>query len=233
MWWIAALAVAASPVEADFDGDGKKEKVGFVAENLSLPGASPSCAEDLCELAVIDIASDKPGRELVACEHGPRDDVSCGIWRFAGGAWSELKLPATHPGPSKVSAKGNGIVLGWYADRWGYRLDKFVVDGAGLKLVPQPFYSTFNELDTDGFVFTPDRMFDIVDAPGGASVVAKVAVKNPVTLLLELPQADRRLEWDESKRWFLVRLQSGLVGWATLQTVIGSSDMLQAMASAG
>jgi hypothetical protein len=234
MIWLISLTLAATPVEADFDGDGKKEKVAITGEALVLPGADDVyCTMDTCELSVIDIASDKPGKELLACEHGPRDEVDCSIWRLAGGKWSQLAFPATHTGPDTVTAKGNGVLLAWYIDRWTTRLEKLTVEGSALKVVPQPFYSTFNDRDTDGFVFTPDRMFDIVDAPGGTTVVAKVATGNPVTLLLELPAADRSIQWDESTRWFLIRLQSGLTGWATLQTVIGASDQLTLMSQAG
>jgi len=233
MLWILGVALAATTVEADFDNDGKKDKFAAVEDQVRVPGLEPVDCVGGCALEVIDIASDKPGKELSVCVSEPRDWVSCSIFKQEKGAWTQIKFPEGFSPPSAVLAKGNGFLLTYTTDRFYTQVDKFSLEGSTFKRFEQPFYSTVSEKDTDGLTFTPDRSFPIYATIGGTQVVANVAPKNAVVALLESPEALRAASWDSSKRWFLVRLSSGLTGWATLQSIIDSSDELTALNSAG
>lgn len=232
MLWFG-LALAAPTVEADFDGDGKPEKVAPVDDKLPLKGAPEVfCEMDMCDLEVLDVDAGKPGKELVVCEHGPRDDVSCRVFVAKAGSWSEIPFPKG-AAPSNLSSSGNGILLGYHVDRWYPRLEKYTVGPAGFVRAPQPFYSTANERRPEGLSYTPTRIFPIVDRPGGSAVVANVATGRTVYVLLESAEHLANAGYDDGKRWFLVRTTSGLVGWATLQTIIASSDELMMLNAAG
>lgn len=228
--WLEGPALGApASVTADFDADGKPETVRSDGEMLKLGALEVYCGDGPCELEVLDIAPDKPGKELAVCTFGPRGERSCQLYRKAK-AWSELPLGQLPP-PTSVVAKGNGILLAYYANRFASRVEKLAWSPSGLTLVPQPFWSTVTEKDPDGFSFTPDRSFPIVLAPGRSEVVANVATGNVVQVLLEQVNTAESHHYDQ--RWFLVRLSSGLCGWATLQSLIDASDQLQATAGAG
>lgn len=231
MLWMLSFALAATTVEADFDNDGKKEKLVPTENELVLPGLGPIDCVGECALEVLDIAADKPGKELSVCTHGPRDWVGCSLYRMEKGAWKSVPFPEGYGEPSAMVAKGNGFLLTYSDDRWYSRAEKWAWENGGVKRFSQPFYATANDRKPNGFVFTPDRSFPIYATQGGAEIVANVAPKNQVSAILEAPQAE--VSWDDSKRWFLVRLQSGLVGWATLASIIGSSDELTMINSAG
>lgn len=229
-----ALALAAPvSVEADFNGDGKKETFTCTNDVLKLGTIELGCAEDWTQLEVLDIASDKPGRELAVCELGPRDDRSCAIYRMTGSAWAEVKLPSPPGNPAYLVAKGNGILLAFYPDRWYAAMEKFTWNDGKPAHIRQPLLSTVTERSDGGFTFTPDSIFPIVDKPGGTAVIANVAPKNLVTVIGESPEHRYTANWDDTKRWFLVRTSSGLVGWASLQTLIGSCEQLMMMNAAG
>lgn len=231
MWWMFAVALAATSVEADFDGDGKKDKIFASEDVVKLNGVDPVDCAGGCALEVIDIASDKPGKELVLCTSGPRDEVSCDLLRQAKGAWSYIGFPEGYGGPSAIVTKGNGFVLAYAEDRWVTRVEKYSYDGAALTRFVQPFYSTVSEKRPEGFTITVDRSFALMTEVRGSVVVANVAPKSAAVALLEA--VTQPSVWDPDERWFLVRLSSGLVGWASLTSIIQSSNELTALNSAG
>lgn len=231
MWWMFAAALAATSVEADFDGDGKKDKIVATEDVVKLNGLEPVDCAGGCSVEVVDIAADKPGKELVLCTSGPRDDVSCDLYRQAKGTWSYIGFPAGYGGPSAIVTKGNGFVLAYTDDRWVSRVEKYSYDGATLTRFVQPFYSTVSERRPDGFTIAVDRSFALVTETRGSVVVANVAPKTTAVALLEAVAGPE--VWDPDERWFLVRLSSGLVGWASLASIIQSSDELIALNSAG
>jgi hypothetical protein len=232
--WFVVPAFAMAPVTGDFDGDGKPETVVVAKEKLRVPPLEDVyCEEGTCELEVVDVVADKPGQELVVCQLGPRDDRSCEVLTKRAGAWSTVKFPEALGTPSWVSASGNGIVLGWYQDRWYTRLEKFTWNAGTVAHVKQPLLSTTTERHPEPWTFPVDRVFPIYDQPGGSVVVANVATGRSATLVGESPEHLYRSGWDDGKRWFLVRTQSGLTGWATLASIVAASDELVMRASAG
>jgi hypothetical protein len=233
MWWIAA-AFARAPVTGDFDGDGTPETVVVKDEQLVVPPlAEVYCEEGSCELEVIDVAADQPGRELLVCHLGPRDERSCQLLLKRGGGWAEVRFPEAVGAPGRVTASGTGIVLGWYEDRWYPRLEKFTFGGGALAHVRQPLLSTTTERRPEPWTFAVDRVFPIYDQPQGKVVVANVAAGRTAALVVESADHLYRSGGDEAQRWFLVRTQSGLTGWATLASIISASDALRMRASAG
>jgi hypothetical protein len=237
MWaWLVAAALAQSgvPATADFDGDGKPETVTVKDEVLVLPPLRDvACSDGMCEVEVIDVVGDKPGKELAVCELGPRDERSCDVLTLKAGVWSRVVFPTAIGRPSRVVANGNGILLGWYEDRWYARLEKMAWKDAKLTHVRQPLLSVSTERYPDPWTFTVDRVFPIYDQPGGTAVVANVAAGRPAVLVAESAEKLYGAGWDDTKRWFLVRTQSGLLGWATLASIIGASDDLTLRNSAG
>lgn len=235
VWLTAALAgTLAPPITQDFDGDGKPETVVVKDEQLLVPPlADVWCPDGMCELEVIDVASDKPGKELLVCQLGPRDDRSCNLLRRVKGAWSMSTFPAGIGNPARVVATGNGIVLGVYEDRWYSRVEKMTWADGALTHVKQPLLSVVTEQRPSGWTWKVDRSFPIYDAPNGKAVVANVAPGKDAAVVAESPDHLYGAQWDDTKRWLLVRTQSGLLGWATLASVIASSDALTLVNSAG
>lgn len=232
--FLIGLGLAAQSVEADFDGDGKPEKVAVVADKVPLKGMAEEvwCELDACDLYVLDLDASKAGKELGVCQHGPRDDLSCHVYGSKGGSWSEWKFPDDRT-PSDLATSGNGILLGHHVDRWYARLEKYTLGPTGFVRAPQPFYSTATEKNPAGMSFTPDRIFPIVDKPGGTVVIANVANGRVVHVIFESAEHLASSGHADGKRWFLVRTTSGLVGWATLEALIRSSDELTLRNSAG
>lgn len=232
--WFASAAFALAPVTGDFDGDGKPETLTVAKEKLKVPPLEDVwCEEGTCELEVIDVAAQEPGQELVVCELGPRDDRSCAVLTKRGGAWARVAFPEALGTPSAVSASGTGILLAWYADRWYPRLEKFTWSAGGVSHVKQPLLSTTTERHPEPWTFPVDRVFPIYDRPEGTVVVANVATGRTASLVAESPDHLYRSGGDDAKRWFLVRTQSGLTGWATLAAIVAASDELVLRASAG
>ena len=236
VWLTAALAgTLTPPITQDFDGDGKPETVALKDEKLLVPPiADLWCSEGMCHFEVVDVASDKPGKELVVCQSGPRDESSCSLLRYAKGVWATSTFPAVlGGGPSRIIATGNGIVLGVYEDRWYSRVEKMTWTDGALTHVKQPLLSTVTEQRPTGWNWKVDRSFPIFDAPGGKAIVANVAPGKDAAVVAESPTHLYAAEYDDNKRWLLVRTQSGLLGWATLASIIASSDALTMVNSAG
>ena len=100
-----------------------------------------------------------------------------------------------------------------------------VEDGKGLIYIGtglNPF--TPLELSTGGTTLHVDRSFAITSLPGGGATVANAKPDSDVVLIVE--SGDR-------PDHFLVKLSSGVVGWATLDALLGASDALKAAFSAG
>ena len=220
---LASLALAGAPQPTDLDGDGKAEIIKVEPERVVVGAASLECYSEpsACDVAVVDIRGDDKRRELSVCEAGPRDDVSCTLYAYKAGKL--IKIPvlsgAEEWWPSAFEITGNGFV---YTDGGSYlykRRDKYALqaDGLTLKLVPQPFYYA-------GAKVHVDRTFPITMDPGGGAVVANARPDSDVELVLEHGQ---------KPGFYLVKLSSGLVGWASLEALMGASDNLQMLMSAG
>jgi hypothetical protein len=80
---LAATALAAAPV--DLNGDGKKETIEVGEEQFRVGNATVDCGGyTACTVTAIDVKSSDKYKEVMACEHGVRDDVSCRLYRYDG-----------------------------------------------------------------------------------------------------------------------------------------------------
>ncbi len=223
----AALALAGDDAplpKVDLDGDGKPEKIAQTEEGLQLgDGLIPCEGFDFpCDVTALDIRKSDAFKELLVCEHGPRDFVTCQVWTVRDG--KPLPLAMTAPGDQalyveKASSTGWGILLADEGERYWTRRHKLTLseDGRALKYVPQAHFNV------DATVHV-DRTFPITTEPGGGSVVANVAPDSDIRILLE----------HGSKRGvFLIRVSSGLVGWTTQETLMNHSDQLMGILMAG
>ncbi len=219
--WItlAGLAFAdPAPLSVDLDGDGKPEKIVPMEEKVMVGSLSWPCSGmDVCSVEAHDITSADKQRELLVCEHGPRDDKSCRLLMLKAGALVEIAFPTKYP-PSKVITNSNGVVLTEeWTDRLYHRIEKYTYNSGKLEVVKQPFYAASSKHRTD-------RTFTIVYAPGSKQVVGNAKPDSEVELLVE---------HGEQPGWYLVKFSSGIAGWAHKDDIIAASDGLMMMMSAG
>lgn len=219
----AALA-APLPPPTDLDGDGKPERFAAGAETAIQVGAtSYDCGPEPggCQVSVVDVKTEDKRKEVLFCWMGPRDDRQCELTLYEGGKLValEFKIKGESWWPAAVEVPGTGIVYVDSVNRVYTRRDKFTLaaDGRTLAHTPQPFYNA-------GTTLRVDRSFAITSQPGAGATVANAKPGSEVLLLLE--SGDR-------PDHFLVRLSSGLVGWASLDALLGASDALKAAFSAG
>jgi hypothetical protein len=223
---LAGAALAGPlPPPTDLDGDGQPEAFTQRGEQVAVGGALLpfECAGGAfpCDVEVHDITARDGQKEVAQCLFGPRDDRSCRLYRFAGGTLTELPVRSQSGEellPSRLTTKGNGILLADQGLRFYTRREKLVHQKGALKHVPQPFY------DTGGLKVPVDRSFPITREPKGGAVVANVAPGTTVSLVLA---------HGTDPDVFLVLVSSGLMGWAHIETIAKGSDQVMATLGAG
>jgi hypothetical protein len=238
---LSALAVAAPAKlpKLDLDGDGKPELIRMENDSVILGQGLEAgyCDMGGCEISAFDIDVAKPGKDLQICVSGPRDDVSCSLYTYAAGQFTAVDVPDPYGPPSAWTSRGNGVLLGYYDDRWFRRVEKFDWKDGKLHRVAQPFYAV---ADAKGAPWTVTidggegvETLRLLESPETGGVVAVPAEKSQITVLLESAPHFAVAEWDWEKRWFLVRTATGLVGWAKLTSIINANEELRMRASAG
>lgn len=212
------------PGPTDLDGDGKPEVISLVQDTGYKVGAATlECSLEFggCELRVVDLKGDDKRKELELCSRGPRDERLCALHVYDKGKLVELEptIKGQRTWPSAFEVPVTGFLYADYQYRIYTRREKFTLgaDGRTLTQVPQPFYHVDQKLHVD-------RTFPITARPDGGPVVANARPNSDVTLILESGETDDL---------FLVRLSSGLVGWVSLETLLGASDRLQMVYGAG
>ncbi|TNE92433.1 MAG: SH3 domain-containing protein [Deltaproteobacteria bacterium] len=164
------------------------------------------CGGGSCEVSGIDIKKGDGQQELVFCEHGVRDEITCMIYRLSGGKLVEVSKPEGLYMPS-VSTTGGGFVL--VTDSWRHRLyervDKLTYADGKLTLVPQPLYSTAETIE-----LTVQKTFQLLSEPGGQTI-ANTRPNSTIRVLGEHGTRDD---------WILVRLSSGITGWVSTHTLM-------------
>lgn len=221
---LGAARAAALPEPVDLDGDNKPESFSRAQETaIKIGAASVECGMEPgdCLVSVVDIKPGDKRKELVLCWQGPRDDRQCELQVYAAGKLTEMpiKIKGEAWWPSAIEVPGTGFIYVDSVSRIYTRRDKFTLsaDGKALTHVPQPFLNV-------GTTLHIERSFAITAQPAGGAVVANARPDTDIVLLLES---------GELPDHFLVRLSSGLVGWATLEALLGASDGLKAAFSAG
>ncbi|MCP4872990.1 MAG: hypothetical protein GY898_30220 [Proteobacteria bacterium] len=218
------LATGAALPTVDLDGDGKPEKIARTEEVIKLADGEVMCGgfDFPCDVIELDVRTSDAFKELLICEHGPRDYVTCGLWTVRDGKPVEIAMKTAAVQELYVesaSSTGGGFLLAVEGERFWKRVHKFILstDGRTLRSVPQPYF----HVDT---TFHIDRTFPITMEPDGGTVVANVRPDSDIQVLLE----------HGSKRGvFLVRISSGLTGWTTMERLTTASDYVMMMMSAG
>ena len=222
---LSAALAAPLPKPTDLDGDGKAESFGpgQTEQSVQVGAADYACGYEpgSCQVSVVDLKPDDKRKEVLFCWMGPRDDRECELTLYAGGKLVPLdfKIKGETWWPAAVEVPGTGIVYVDSVNRVYTRRDKFTLaaDGRTLTHTPQPFYNA-------GTTLHVDRSFAITSLPGGGATVANAKPDSDVVLIVE--SGDR-------PDHFLLKLSSGVVGWATLDALLGASDALKAAFSAG
>jgi hypothetical protein len=220
---LPALALAGPVGHADYDGDGRAEE--FMQTDSGLYFGKQlitECDESFpCDVSVIDSRTNDGFQELKVCVSGMRDDVSCKLWTVRAG--KAVALPFTAPSlavyAADITVSGSGIVLVDEDDRFMTTRHKFVLskDGMKLQLVPQPFWYV-------GYDLHVDRTFPITVEPGAGTTVANVRPNSDIQVVVESAVKPGN---------YLVKISSGLTGWVSMDTLMGSCDQFMALMSAG
>ncbi len=212
-------ALAETTADADLDGDGKPEHIVATEGKVQVgKKISQECGyESLCEVEIHDIDSTNPQKELAICEFGPRDDRSCTLYTLGKKGLTPVPF-AAQIYTEKYITNGNGIILTetWW-NRLYHRTEKYTLQNGAYTVTPQPMYAA-------GATLHIDRTFPVVFAPEGSEVVANV---RPDTDIVVLAEDGKHADW------FLVKLSSGVTGWAKLEDLVAASDAFQAVMGAG
>ena len=218
---------------ADLDGNGKKEKIWIttVKEDknhgehfiLHIDKASVIIhAEKLLRFVIIDIDRSDKYKEIDVQTNSGGDGTDHRIYWYDGKNINEIdKLYL------KVDYKGNGIVLN---STWTGNVmitEKYVLDKKTRKLkkIPQEMY----------YVGSPHKVlisFPVFYSRHSNEVVANVERNSNILVLAYAPNpvdpktGDSDIMYD----WFLVKTQSGLLGWVQLQTL---AQYVEGMQGAG
>lgn len=218
-------AVAAPPLSADLDGDGKPEAIVAAPGAVRAGAAVFDCGYDgfTCAVSVVDVHPGDKRSELVICGEAPRIERACDLYALEGG---RLRLVPVLDRPDqpelgalKITAPGNGNLMVESWERLYTRLEKYEVDAkrGGMRRVPQPFQRVNYKGRCEGSV--PLRF-----EPGGGAVVATTRAGSELLLLLE----------SEAKpEHFLVQSATGLLGWAHIDALVGACEQVRLTYSAG
>lgn len=216
-----SLALAA-PLSIDLDGDGKAESIRYDANAMKVHIGSHvvDCEGGGCDLEAADVTSANKSREVVVCEHGPRDEKYCSMYTIQAGKLVKYGFPREW-GPPSMHTSGNGLVLvkDGYRQRLVDRVEKYRADGTRLVLVPQPVYLAETPKD-----LKVDRTFPLLFAPESKDVVANTRPDSTIRVVGEHGEKDG---------WMLVRLSSGISGYVHVDKLMESSDAYMQVMGAG
>lgn len=216
-----SLALAA-PFSHDVDGDGKAESVRYDANAMKVHIGSHTvdCEGEGCDVHAADVSSANKSKEVVVCEHGPRDDKYCSMYTIAGGKLVKYAFPREW-GPPSMHTSGNGLVLvkDGYRQRLIDRVEKYKAEGTKLVLVPQPLYLA--EVPKQLKI---DRTFPLLFAPDSKQVVANTRPNSTIKVIGEHGEKDG---------WMLVRLSSGIAGFVHVDKLQQVSDDYMMVMGAG
>lgn len=197
---------------SDLNGDGQPEQIALteitdtydfrlVINDVSVAGQFEDGEAD--GLIIIDVDTSDPYKEVAVHTPGPSDDDVYIIYWFDGESIRLMGKLMRWP-----EFPGNGIV---YVDDWmGFwkKKDKYVLDRENrtLKLIPQELYN----VDVEGSVLTS---FPICQNRAGSKILADLAAGSKITILACDPSNP-----DYDEQWYLIKTETGLLGWAKLKT---------------
>jgi len=233
LWILGSACAAVKPTMsavADLDGNGRKEKVWITlvkdAKNYSdhfilhVDKAEVQIYGEFDGLAIVDIDRSDRYKEIDIRTYGGSDIVDHNIYWYDSKSIQKLADLS-----SKTDYKGNGIVLNRWWTCYVSITDKYVMDKRPRKLVLVP-----QEMYYIGKQHKVLRSFPIYYSRQNKSVVANVEPNSAITVLVYvLNQVDPKNpeKHDVMKEWFLIKTQSGLLGWVQLQTLTEDVERMQ------
>lgn len=232
----SAMAAKSMSAAADLDGDGHKENISVT----SVPDVNPDRGvrfilrvgkaearidgDSLEGLAIVDIDRADKYKEIdVKTGTAGIDPITHNIYWYDGKTIHEVGRLT-----GGVDIKGNRIVLHHWFNCYVGITDKYVLDKKTrtLVLVPQEMYYI-------GLQRKVLQSFPVYYSRQSKSVVANVEKNSTITILAYVPNAPDPKDpgkVDVMGEWFLIKTQSGLLGWAQLETI---SQRVEGMAGAG
>lgn len=207
---------------ADLDGNGRKEKVWITTVKnvkshldyftLHVDKADIEInAEHVYGLVIVDVDRSDPYKEIDVSTNSGGDATDHKIYWFDGKSIRQMANLIW-----KADYKGNGIVLGQNWNCYVMITDKYVLDKKSRKLVLVP-----QEMYYIGLKHKVTQSFPVYYSRQSKSVVANVERNSTITVLIYVPapagtNSDKHDVMDE---WFLIKTQSGLLGWVQLRTL--------------
>ncbi len=205
--------------KTDLNGDGKVEEISISGiteignfilkiDNVSIKG---ELGDEVDGFIIVDIDTKDQYKEIAVHTPGPSDDDEYLIYWYDGKSIKEMGKLMRWP-----KFPGNGIVL---VDNWmGFwqKRDKYVLDNKTrtLYLVPQEFYYV-------GIEATVKESFPIYKTRTGSEVVANLKPGSKIFILVCDTSPD-----DYDSHWYLIKSETGLVGWAALKSFTGKVEGL-------
>lgn len=219
--WSFAFDIVKS-AKVDLNGDGKTEEISIsgVTESgdfvlsvgrVSIKGTLTAGEAD--GFTIVDIDTTDEYKEIAVHTPGPSDDDEYLIYWYDGKLIKEVGRLSRWP-----KFFGDGIVhVGDWMGFWSKR-EKYVLDKKTriLQLVPQELYYVGIEAKVRG-------SFPIYKTRGDSTIVANLKPPSKVLILLCDPSPTSKGETDDYFDdyfcdWYLIKSETGIVGWARLKT---------------
>ncbi len=234
---LAAMSPTSCPQEAlltvDLNGDGKPEIVRFECDDdgvYKLSVGSKEVRGELpafggsCKIQAIDLDRSDRFKELQLHTDGPSDDPADHLYRWDG---QTLILMAELTGWLRVP--GNGIVYTDAHRGFWTQTDKYVVNAKTHRLDtirPEMYFMQSGVLEAEDEEVpgpvrgTVSRGFPIYCERNRTRPLATLAEGSRIQVLAFAPTTGVFNNLYEQKGWYLVRSQTGLLGWAHADELI-------------
>ena len=202
--------------EADLNGDNILEFIKLSTNDnmdtrLSIGDSTiETIADEVLYLHIIDIDKGDNYKEVDVHTPGPSDDDIHDIYWFDGQNINRVGSLIRWP-----DFPGNGVV---YVDDWmGFwaRTDKYVLNPQThvLECILQELYYVNYEI----FV---KESFPIVKSPTDKTVIANLKPGSRAKILAcDFPTERKDVFYDYEERWYLIKSESGICGWAQEKTI--------------
>ncbi|MBN1572415.1 MAG: hypothetical protein JW984_04380 [Deltaproteobacteria bacterium] len=214
---------------ADLNGDGIPDKISFTL-NRAMGGFALFVNEtsvigkfkdaDINGFFVVDVKRYDPYKEIAVISYGEGYDYEYLLFRYDGSTIKEMGGFSGLP-----SYSGNGIVMvniwmGFWSMKEKYLLD----DSSGrLNHVSQELYYV-------GIEATVKESFPVYKTRGEKNVVAETLPTSKILIIACDPSPKCEDGGDFFCDWYLVKTNTGLIGWVRLKTL---SDKLESLPWAG
>jgi hypothetical protein len=166
--------------------------------------------------AIIDLDTRDRYKEIAVYTPGPSDDNEYVIYWYDG-----KQLHRIGDISANITIQGNGIVLGdWWTGNFLVR-DKYALDKSthNLYMVPQDIHYV-------GETHKVLESFPICKSPGSKNVVATLAKGSRILVVaIKFTKETGNNRSQYNRDWLLIKSQSGLLGWARLNTAYGKVDL--------